>query len=1065
VDNNGYVGLYSSAALDPAGNPAISYYDQTKGDLKFAYWNGTRWIITTVDCSKTESHGWWGGWWGGHDYDRNYGNSQVRGYDKDNKWGYDDDRYENHGWWGWNDDRSGDTVYQMCYHGTGKVGKYSSLAFDPSGKPHISYYDESNGDLKYASWDGTRWIITTVDTLKNVGEYSSLAFDNSGNPRISYHDQYKGSLKYASWNGAKWIITTVDSYGSVGDYSSLAIDSTGKPRISYYDQSRSNLKYAAFDGSRWSIQVVDGVRSRGTKLFWDCDHGRWDDISKRVGQFSSLALDSTGKPRISYYDQTNSDLKYAAWNGTMWVITTVDNSKHVGEFTSLELDTAGNPRVSYYDMANRDLKFAAWNTTYSKWMTETVDSSGKVGSYTSLVLDKLGNPGISYYDESNHALKYTRGTGHAQPTTAPTVTSIAPNSGTAGTFVTITNLAGTNFVVGSSPSVQLKKTGEAAITATNITVVSPTKITCTFTLPALTTSSGLWDVVVTNPNGESGMKPAAFNVTAVVVEAPTVTAITPANGVAGSTIAVTDLSGTGFATGATVKLTKIGAPDINATDVVVASPTKITCTLVLPAASATSAGTYTVVVKNADGQSASLADAFTVTNTGPTLNGIDPASGVAGISVPITNLSGTGFLSGATVKFTRTGAADIAATSVTVVSATQITCTFPLPAPSATSAGTWNVVLTNGDGQTATLGDAFTVTNPVPTVTGITPSSSYPGVNLSVTNLAGTNFITGTKPTVWLAKTGQTNIMATDVTVVSPTQITCTFALPSWQSTVDGQYDLSVQNVDGQSGVRAGAFTILKPAVTITSLSPDYGFNGTTLTLEAVGTNIDFGTNPSIWLEKAGASNIEATSIHIYPPDRISFVLSIPLSAQPGVYDFMMKTPDGSITQATNAFTIKKQLDTTPLTWTWSTDGWTDWQSSVTCTAGTCTPVGPTVSNGVGLFGSSATMDLLDSTTATVTKTFTSESGRTFNKITFTGKLNGVDSGYEDQTLFTIKVNGASVFSEDATKTPPGNGQTDFTITRTFNPAETVVVEIIRDTTYAGGNTQYVTEFSSLTLS
>jgi hypothetical protein len=94
----------------------------------------------------------------------------------------------------------------------------------------------------------------------------------------------------------------------------------------------------------------------------------------------------------------------------------------------------------------------------------------------------------------------------------------------------------------------------------------------------------------------------------------------------------------------------------------------------------------------------------------PTIAGITPNSGYAGSVVQITDLAGTGFQNGATVKLTRTGQPDIVATGVSVVSSSRIACTLDLTGK---QAGAWNVVVANPDGQSATLPQGFTVRTPV----------------------------------------------------------------------------------------------------------------------------------------------------------------------------------------------------------------------------------------------------------------------------------------------------------------------------------------------------------------
>lgn len=99
---------------------------------------------------------------------------------------------------------------------------------------------------------------------------------------------------------------------------------------------------------------------------------------------------------------------------------------------------------------------------------------------------------------------------------------------------------------------------------------------------------------------------------------------------------------------------------------------------------------------------------FTVTiASNPTIASITPSSGTDDGTVNITNLSGTDFQNGATVKLQKAGESDITATGVTVVDPTQITCTFDL---AGAAEGNWDVVVTHTDTTTGTLSEGFTIT-------------------------------------------------------------------------------------------------------------------------------------------------------------------------------------------------------------------------------------------------------------------------------------------------------------------------------------------------------------------
>ena len=80
------------------------------------------------------------------------------------------------------------------------------------------------------------------------------------------------------------------------------------------------------------------------------------------GYHTSIALDQTDNPHISYQVTNAGTLRHAYHDGSGWHKETVDSTAAAGEDgeTSIALDSRGNAHISYYDLThgNADLKYA-----------------------------------------------------------------------------------------------------------------------------------------------------------------------------------------------------------------------------------------------------------------------------------------------------------------------------------------------------------------------------------------------------------------------------------------------------------------------------------------------------------------------------------------------------------------------------------------------------------------------------------------------------------------------------------------------------------------------------------
>lgn len=464
---------------------------------------------------------------------------------------------------------------------------------------------------------------------------------------------------------------------------------------------------------------------------------------------------------------------------------------------------------------------------------------------------------------------------------------------------------------------------------------------------------------------------------------PTVTGISPASGAAAGGTAVT-ITGTGFAAGATVTFN--GTP---ATGVTVVNATTIT------ASTPAGTGSATVVVTNTDGLGGSLGGAFLYLGPPPTVTGVSPASGstLGGTNVTIT---GTGFQSGATVRF-----GGVLATNVSVTNSTTITARTPAGSP-----GTVAVQVTNADTQSGSLSNAFAYqAAPPPSITSLSPSSGTTGGGTTVT-ITGTGFAAG-------ASVRFGNSDATSVTVNSATSITA--VTPSGSA---GAVTVRVTNADGQVGQLNSAYTYVStPAPTVSAVSPASAprTGGTVVTI--TGTGFLPGA-----VARFGSTN--ATSTTVVSPTQITAVT--PSAAGTGTVNVVVTNTDGKSGTRTNGFTYTGTLSVTSVS---PNVGSTGGGTPVTIT-GTGFVTGATVR----FASTNATSVVVNSSTQITAVAPARSSGTVTVQVTIPG---GESASLNN--AFTYVTSGTPTISAVSPAGGPLGGGNLVTITGTnFNPGATV---------------------------
>jgi hypothetical protein len=141
----------------------------------------------------------------------------------------------------------------------------------------------------------------------------------------------------------------------------MALDALNQVHIAACD-GPGNVIYRHRDAFGWSETIVDSMLGSGCRV--------------------ALALDSAGRPMISYYEPTNDDLRFAEQSGPgrTFMVSLVANSGDVGNAPSIAVDAMDRPHIGFADRSTPGMRVAT--RTGGSWTFETAVNGSTAASST-----------------------------------------------------------------------------------------------------------------------------------------------------------------------------------------------------------------------------------------------------------------------------------------------------------------------------------------------------------------------------------------------------------------------------------------------------------------------------------------------------------------------------------------------------------------------------------------------------------------------------------------------------------------------------------------------------------
>ncbi|WP_437878637.1 hypothetical protein [Sorangium sp. So ce513] len=352
VDAGEDVGLWTSIAIGPDGEPAVAYYDRTNRGLKFAQKQGDTWTVSSVQQAS---------------------NSDIGRYAKLLF-------------------VKGLPVIAYLAMEPGEGGAVTSsvrIATGESATPQAGAWrfedvatDEATPCREFLCGAGTKCIRTTGRCEKPLAAAECAPTCASGQACI---DEGGAPVCAVVSDGGR-----TDTYPeAIGNYIAMAPDAAGGFGLAFYDRIRGDVVIASKVMGEWQTRIVDGATPDGATDTGD------------VGMGTSLFIDRAGDWHLAYADGRSEGLRYARVKGGTDVqppevaddglgiegVPFEDGQHLVGDDANVFVTAAGEVRISYQDATSGTLRLAIGTRSGDghRWYVRAIEQEGFAGAFSRIV--------------------------------------------------------------------------------------------------------------------------------------------------------------------------------------------------------------------------------------------------------------------------------------------------------------------------------------------------------------------------------------------------------------------------------------------------------------------------------------------------------------------------------------------------------------------------------------------------------------------------------------------------------------------------------------------------------